>query len=100
MANPDDRKKRPRPICGCLSLALPLMPVAAGFIALRLAPEGDSGSLGLFVLLAYSLAAAMIAGVVLAIIALVRRERWRGLPWITLVLNLIASVIWLKQLAD
>ena len=67
------------------------------YIAIRLlAPEGDSGALALYVLAAYSLVASVIAGAILAIIARVRREKWRALSWFSLVLNLIALALLLK----
>jgi hypothetical protein len=71
---------------------------AVGFIAIRSAPEGDSGTLGTYILAAYSLVASMIAGAALAIIALVRREKWRGLPCLTLALDVIGLVLLLKLL--
>jgi len=69
-----------------------------GYIAIRLlAPEGDSGALALYVLATYSLIASVIAGAILAVIGMVRREKWRALSWFSLVLNLIALAVLLKM---
>jgi hypothetical protein len=88
--------KTSRPICGIASLSLPLGIAAIEYVASRLAPEGNSGTLTWYVLAGYALVAAVAAGAILAIIALARREKWMALPLFSLLLNLIAIVLLLK----
>jgi hypothetical protein len=98
MPNQMNTSKASRPICGTASLALPLGIATIEFIASRFVPEGNSGTLSLYVLAAYLLVASMIAGAILAILALVRGERWRALSFLTFALNSIAVVLLLKWL--
>jgi hypothetical protein len=98
MSKQVSKSKALRPICGLASLALPLWVATASYLASRLAPEGDSGTLILYVLAGYLLVASFIAGAILAIIALVRREKWRVFACLTLTLNAIALVVLLKLL--
>jgi hypothetical protein len=68
MANFNSIAKPSHSTCGIGSLALPLMVAVAGYVAIRRIPEGDSGSLALFVFAGYSLVASMIAGIIIAIL--------------------------------
>jgi len=87
-----------RPTCGIASLALPLGLAILEYILSRFVPEGDSGALSLYVLGEYALLAAIIAGAILAIVALVRGEKWKVLSYMALVLNLISAALLLKDL--
>lgn len=89
MTTGESHSNRVRPVCGVLSLALPLGVAALGFIASSTIQEGDSGSLGIYILAFYAVIASMIVAIVLAIAGLVRRERWAALPWLALGLNAI-----------
>jgi hypothetical protein len=98
MASSDSKSKRSRPTCGVISLALPLVVGIAIYLVLRTLPEGDSGTLGTAVLAFYSLVAAIFASVLLAIVALVRREKWWMMPCITLGLDALAVLTLIKIL--
>ncbi len=79
-------------------IALPLLVAVVGFVAIHSSPEGDSGSLGIYILAAYSLVGAMIAGLILAGIALLRREKWSALPWMAVFLNSMGLLLLIRLL--
>lgn len=98
MPNSSDRSKRSRPVCGVISLVLPLAVAAIGWLAIQSIREGDSGSLGTYISVFYSATASAIVGMILAIVALFRHERWKGLPILTLSLDAIAAVLLVRFL--
>jgi len=85
MTDPDDLEFE-KPVCGILSVASPFVGFLLGMVwagTLR----GDSTGVGGVICMLKVMPVALLAGTVLAIVALRRGERWRALPIIGLVLN-------------
>jgi len=81
-----------RATCSIASLAVPCGVAAVEFIAALFIPK-DAGALTPYVLGTYLLLAAVGAGAILAVTALVRRERWRILAGVAVLLNAVAAIL-------
>ena len=81
-----DPPVNPRPLCGILSIVLPLAGFALSFaIALHL--TGDKESMPLLMAALVILFISMVGGIFLAFIALRRKEKFRVLAWVGLLVN-------------
>lgn len=88
MAAPPEQ--RPGLLWGPISVVVPLLALLAGVLQLAAGSSGTgdfAGSLGGAVLLVLGLGIGCAIGLVAAVVALVRRERWAVLPWLSLVAN-------------
>ena len=89
---PDDFESE-EPVCGILSLAAPFV----GFVVFMVrvgSIRGDPG-FGVIICLLIIMAIAFLVGTILAIWALRRGERYRALPVVGLVLNLLPILVFL-----
>ena len=79
-----------KPICGSLSVAMPLIGLFVAFVGFALIrePTGPHQLSGMGVVFLILSLLCPIAGVVLGIIGMVRRERLRWLPVLGLVLSI------------
>ncbi len=87
--------ERPRPLWNVISVALPLIVLVVGIAQILSAPFGGgdyAGRLGSAVLLIIALGIGCIVGLVAAVIALIRGERWAALSWFGALCNGLALV--------
>lgn len=79
-----------KPICGSLSVAMPLIGLLVAFVGLAVIrePAGPQQLSGMGVVILILSLLCPIAGIVLGIIGMVRRERLRWLPVLGFVLNI------------
>lgn len=90
--------KRSAPKCAIAFVLVPMLVGGLAGLAVASTQVGDSGSLGTYILVAYALVASLFAGMLLAIAAVVRRERWLALPCISLAFNASGLAFLLKFL--
>ena len=83
-----------RPIFGGMSLGVPILGIACGWLAAVNSLPSSGDNWNALIILGFSGAASVLCGFALAVVGLLRRERLILFSWMGLILNFI-PIIWL-----
>ena len=87
-----------RPIFGGLSLGVPILGIACGWLAAINTPPSSGDNCNGLIILGFFGAASVLCGFVLALVGLLRKERLILISWMGLIFNLL-PIIWLLDIS-
>jgi hypothetical protein len=90
-----NKHARPKPVFGALSVGIPifglLLSLCVGTIIAG--PSGESGAWAAFFVFIIVGFFSVVAGLIMAVIGLCRKERLKALSWIGLIINLLPVAV-------